>query len=416
MNILFLGFLYDDNDEIELLNNSTVGLQSASNKFQWNIVKGLDECLERPITVFSTLPAGTYPFQCKQLMIKTCNWHHAIGSYDIKIGYLNIFFLKQINRFFSFFVKIQNWLRSHHENRKIIIYSLYTPFLLVIGLIKRMFKNVHVSLIVPDLPFPYGIIITKNKIHWLMQFLDAKIKLKLLKSIDSFVLITEKMKEPLNIGEKPYVVLEGSVDSSEGESESGFTQVDHQENERKAVLYSGTLHYEFGIKTLLDAFSQIEQNDYELWLCGHGDAENEIKDLAIRDNRVKFFGFITQSDVQILQHRATALINPRQNIGRYTAYSFPSKTFEYMLSGTPVIMYRLDGISNEYDRYLHYVEGNDVLYLKNKILEVCEQSKVERDIFGAKAREFVMQNKNHKMQAKKIIDMIFENRINCSSE
>ena len=110
--------------------------------------------------------------------------------------------------------------------------------------------------------------------------------------------------------------------------------------------------------------------------------------------------------MQKLQQKATVLINPRNNDGEYTKYSFPSKTMEYMLSGKPVIMYKLDGVPDEYDSYLYYIGGNTADDIKKTILEVLNKSEKELESFGQKAAEFVSENKNSVVQAKRILTLL----------
>ena len=63
--------------------------------------------------------------------------------------------------------------------------------------------------------------------------------------------------------------------------------------------------------------------------------------------RIEFLGMLPRTDVLELQSKATILVNPRQPVGDFTKYSFPSKTIEYMASGTPLLMYKLPGIPEE---------------------------------------------------------------------
>ena len=99
-------------------------------------------------------------------------------------------------------------------------------------------------------------------------------------------------------------------------------------------------------------------------------------------------------------------MNPRSNEGEYTKYSFPSKTMDYLASGIPVVMYKLDGIPEEYDPYLYYIKGNSSEDIKNALVSILEKSWEERVEIGAAGREFVLNNKNAKHQAKKILDMM----------
>ena len=55
---------------------------------------------------------------------------------------------------------------------------------------------------------------------------------------------------------------------------------------------------------------------------------------------------------------------------RTIQYSFPSKTMEYLASGTPSIAYKLEGIPSEYYPFIIFPESNDVESLHNSILKV----------------------------------------------
>ena len=71
-----------------------------------------------------------------------------------------------------------------------------------------------------------------------------------------------------------------------------------------------------------------------------------------------------------------------------------------------MIGYKLDGIPDEYDRYILYVEDDSVEALSNKILEVCEMPQTQRYIHGYEAWKYVNDNKNEITQTKRIIEML----------
>jgi glycosyltransferase involved in cell wall biosynthesis len=404
MNVLFMGFLYDESIENELIVNSKHGLQGAANSFQWGLVEGLEQCLHKAVDLCTTLPVGTYPRHYKKLLIQGGKWNHRGGASDLEIGYVNLPLLKQYLRFNESINYIEKWLANHQcDNNVVILYSLYSPFLKAIEVIKKKYKeSIYICLVVPDLPLHYGIQSSLISVRGIIERFDGYKKLNMLNCVDSFVLLTEQMKEPLKIGSKPYVVIEGIA-----RSEVRCLR-DNHEDLKKSVLYTGTLNYEFGIANLLKAFEQIEGNYYELWICGSGEAEKEIIAMSKVDQRIKYFGYVSKKEIYELQQQATLLINPRTNEGEYTKYSFPSKTMEYMLSGKPVLMYKLDGIPDEYDQYLYYINGSEPKDIADRIMEICKQPQSELDDFGQKARKFVLENKNSEVQAKKIIDMLNE--------
>ena len=100
------------------------------------------------------------------------------------------------------------------------------------------------------------------------------------------------------------------------------------------------------------------------------------------------------------------LINTRNPEDEYTKYSFPSKTFEYIVSGTPFLTTRIAGIPEEYYKYLYVINDYSVASVKQKIEEVLAKPQSELDDFGQQARQFVLENKNSEIQAKKIIQYL----------
>jgi hypothetical protein len=55
-----------------------------------------------------------------------------------------------------------------------------------------------------------------------------------------------------------------------------------------------------------------------------------------------------------------------------------------MLSGRPVLVYKLDGISDEYDQYLYYINGNQLKDMANSIINIYESLKVSLIILEGK--------------------------------
>ena len=79
---------------------------------------------------------------------------------------------------------------------------------------------------------------------------------------------------------------------------------------------------------------------------------------------------------------------------------------EYLASGVPVVAYKLDGIPDEYDQFINYVPDNSIESLARILSEICEKPESWRKEMGARAREFVLQNKNSIIQTNKILALI----------
>lgn len=398
MKILFLGCLFQQSEEKEILQKSKIGLQNQINAFQWALINGLEHELKNNIDIVNVLPVGTYPKYYSRIFLKTKKWKHQKNANDLEIGSINLPIIKQITRIISCRIKIKKWIKENEgDDKVVIIYSTYLPFLYSI---KGLSSNIKSIIIVTDLPEFYDLTQSENILYKTIRSIYSKLTYNLLNNIDAFVVLTKYMLNRLSIADKPYVVIEGIVDSNIELENNMFKE------KNKIILYTGTLNFKFGIKNLLDAFDFIKNEQFELWICGRGEAEEEIKNRAKVDRRIKYLGYLTKNEIFQLQRKAKLLVNPRTNDGEYTKYSFPSKTMEYMLSGTPVLMYKLEGIPDEYDQYLYYIDGKKPNDIANAIINVCMKPQEELDSFGLESRDFVLNNKNCYKQANKIISLI----------
>jgi len=225
-----------------------------------------------------------------------------------------------------------------------------------------------------------------------------------MKRVDNFVLLTEHMKVPLQVGNRPYTILEGICSASTTKDVR-----DAGEGKEKIILYTGTLHERFGIGDLIKAFMKIPFKNFRLWVCGSGDQQEYVKRAEKEDERIKFWGYLTKQQISELQSMATVLVNPRKNNELYTKYSFPSKTVEYLSTGIPVVAYKLDGIPDEYDKYINYVNGDSIDDLTSVLISVCQLDVETRKEMGRKGADFVLREKNNVVQAKKVLDFINQN-------
>jgi len=396
MKIFFLGGLFPSDRKIEIAKNSISAVQNAANNLQWALIKGLDHYFEE-CKIISLPFVASYPFGYKQRKISSSQFSHKISSIDYCIGFYNYPIINLFSRYINARKALIKCISNNYHSDYLIIYAVHTPFLKAAVDIKKYNPNLKICLIVPDLPQ----FMTENKfpIYKLLKKIDYYYISQIIKKIDSFVLLTDSMALSLKISNKPWVRVEGIYEQTEN---NDFVS----KEEYKTILYTGTLEIRSGIINLLDAFTKIKNPNYRLWICGEGKGRTEIEKRAKVDCRIKYYGQLIRSDILTLQKKATVLINPRNSTGDYTKYSFPSKLMEYMASGTPCIIYRLEGIPEEYFEYCFVINSDTIEELKNTIIEVCEMSQSELNIFGSRASHFIQTNKNPKIQVKKIFTMI----------
>lgn len=404
MEYAFIGMMIPEEMSETVFNISKKNMQDAANALQWSLYNGLCQNLNSKITLINVLPLGSYPQYCETAFVKRSTFKTEYCDENINVGFCNIKLIRKYAQSKNLYRELKKWVKLSGEEKTLFVYTASAVFLKAVKKIKKKYPEIKVCDIIADLPAYVSLASNKTGIAKLYLEHSAKTSAKCLDAVDYFVLLTKQMADYLQI-KKPFCVMEGisTKDSYLKLSDARIT-----DSEKKIVFYSGTLHKKFGVMTLLSAFETIDDKDYVLQLCGVGDCEKEIERLAEQDKRIQFLGRVARNEVLELQKKATVLVNPRQNNEEFTKYSFPSKNLEYLSSGIPLVAYKLDGIPNEYDNYILYVEDDSIEALARRITEVCEMDSDERLTIGKKAKEFVLREKNQICQTRKILDLISE--------
>lgn len=244
--------------------------------------------------------------------------------------------------------------------------------------------------IVTDLPDMLGY----NRVY---RFLTNRV----IDRCSDYVLLTEMMNSRLNPAGKPHIVLEGHADISMREKTPSL--------EKKAAprvcLYAGSVCALYGLPELVEGFQKAAV-DARLRIYGPGDYVETLRTIARNDSRIEYGGMLLNSQVVEKEMEATLLVNPRPTNEEYVKYSFPSKTMEYMASGTPVLTTRLPGMPREYHPFVNFIEEETPHGIARALEAVLSRS--DEDLFaqGAAAREFVLSQRNNVVQAAKILDML----------
>ena len=399
MNILFVSLLYHPDDLSEVNALSSVGLQNQANGFQWAMIEGIQKnlCPGETISTLNALPVGTYPRQYRKLWLHSKSY----GKQFTEIGSINLPFCKQKQRQWSARWRIERWIEQSEKNRMLVLYSLYLPYLRAIAAVKERYSDLKTCIIVTDLPGGLGLASGRQGLLKKIEYKMGAESMRLASLMNGFILLTEQMAEPLHIQTKKRCIIEGLTAEYNVVPEAIKLL---PQDERPAVLYTGTLNRELGMGDLLQAFERLDA--YQLWICGNGDMADAIREAQKKHDNITYFGFVSQAQAIYLQSKAAVLINPRTNQGVYTRYSFPSKTMEYMRSGKPVLCCKLDGIPQEYNDYLTYYEPQNEIGIRIAIESMMQKPQKERDDIGRRAREFVLSKKNNIAQGERAVDLL----------
>lgn len=317
------------------------------------------------------------------------------------IGAVNISGIKQLCQRVSSRVLLKKWLKENrNEEKAVLIYSAYQPVSKSIVTLCKKYDKTKCYAIIPDLPRDMYKLTKVNPVKKALSKLYVLAAEKVQGSFDGYIYLTDAMKEVIN-PDVPYTVMEGIADVSTtkklqmADKAPGFV-----------VMYAGALNKKYGIGNLVEAFCKLNREDAQLWLFGSGDFRQEIEAYAAQDPRIRYFGRVSREEVLEYERKASVLANVRDDKDEFTKYSFPSKTIEYMLSGTPMLTTKLPGVPEEYFEHLYCVENNGVETLCKALEILGSKSAEELLAFGSDAQQFIMEEKNARMQAGKILRFV----------
>ena len=402
MDFLILSGVIDRTLKKEVDSRTKISPSAAADTFMWNMIEGIDANLGSPAALCNTPFVGTYPKYYRSLLIRSRKWKHAESADDEDIGFINLPVIKQIQRTIRIRRKTARWAAEKSGEQKVLLsITPYSPFLSGIKKAKRTNPGIITCAVVTDLPKFAILEQNRNPVKKLLVKLYSGITRRLSAYVDTFVLLTEQMKDPLGVGSRPYAVIEGFLNTEDQENLPGCEKF----RDKKVVLYSGSLTRRYGLPGFVEAFLQAGIPGCELWICGCGEMEAELGALSERNSKIRYIGNLDRAEVLKLQRQAALLVNPRTNQGEYTRYSFPSKTLEYMGSGTPMAGFRLDGIPDEYYDYMYVFEREQVSSMADKLREILSKDSAELERMGKRAKDFVTENKNCAVQAKKLLEL-----------
>ena len=348
MKTLFLCGIVEDSCLQECL-AKTKSFEFSANLFQKKMIEGFKEYGDN-FSVLSAPFIGSYPNA--SFLKKFRGFQNVKESYQY-VSFNNIWGIRNFSRARALKKAIRSFISLNDEEKLIVVYSPHTPFLEAAVYAKRKDPRIKICLVVPDLPQYMNLNAKVSLLYRIAKKIDIRRFNKLNRMVDSYMLLTEPMKEVLHVGNRPYFVAEGIVTDDElAEAEEKRAQYPKDPSVR-TVVYTGKLCERFGVKQLVDEFVQSPDPTWRLVLCGSGELAGYIKEVGRRDARICYQGQVPPEIAKAWMYRADVLVNPRPNNGEYTKYSFPSKTIEYLLTGNPIVAYLLDGMPTVYGDLLY---------------------------------------------------------------
>lgn len=304
---------------------------------------------------------------------------------------INIPILLQLSLFFGTFTHVRRACRLNKNNA--VVCDILNVSMVAAALLAAKLAGAKTVGIVTDLP---GFVKTRT------SGLISAITNFLLSQFSHYVLLTEQMNAVVNKKKRPYVVVEGQADIRMKERENDL----QHKTPGYLCMYAGSLNRANGIEILVAAFMEADISGAKLQIYGSGDYENQLKEMCKKNDNIKFDGAVSNEIVVEKQLKAALLVNPLPTNQEFTKYSFPSKTLECMVSGTPLLTTKLPGMPAEYYPYVYLLEDETVSGLKKALRDLLCKPVEELHEKGILAKAFILEQKNNIAQARKIVDMI----------
>ena len=371
----------------------------CAQKYHSLMMQGLSEHVDGNVFAVSALPTNRQ--WTKKVFFKKSADKEGKVLYSYS-GFINFPVLRQLSLYFCTLREIKKLLKK--DKSSIIVCDILNQSVAAAARRAGQKKKRPVVGIVTDVPGHY-VTDSKNKSSknpikkWKRNFNQ-----KNMSEYDAFLFLTEAMNEVVNRNNKPYIVIEGHSDIEMRKRENSL--------ENKAVpnviMYAGGVSKIYGLEMLVNAFRKINPDNWELHIYGKGDYDDELRQISEQDKKVKFFGIAPNSEIVKKQLRATLLVNPRPTHEDYVKYSFPSKTLECMVSGTPLITTDLPGMPKDYYDYVYIFDKETEEGFAETLGQITAYDKIELHRKGSLAKNFAIEEKNNVVQAKRFFEFLMK--------
>jgi glycosyltransferase involved in cell wall biosynthesis len=169
-----------------------------------------------------------------------------------------------------------------------------------------------------------------------------------------------------------------------------------------------SLAIESGVDNLIQGFAAMPERSARLWIFGRGTLATHVADAAKADDRIEYFGFVSDDEMARRLSQSSVLVVPRPVIERVSRFVFPSKLMEYVMASRPVAATEAAGIPHEYFEHLFSLgsgTSGDITAGLQGILATSPEERMRRAIA---AREFVCRSKNYILQGGRILSFLRE--------
>jgi len=379
-----------------------LGPSVAGNKMQVGLIKALFSFYHDRMSVLTEYPVAAWP-RSEVLYMGSGVIELTSGISARKVPFINVFILKQLTLIVSAFLHICKWAMTYRDETKVILCFNAFPYVaLPVQWVAKLFKFKTIC-VFADPPIE---VLNRGFIGRIAKRIEDVSTESSIKKFDGLVAVN-RHAVMVYAPDVSYIVVDCGFDLEDLRKVGcGNPRVIMGSDDCFRVVYSGAIVEYNGIKNLLEAAKQIKNKKFKLEIYGDGPLVQHVKDVSEEDPRIHYMGNVPNTEMMEIQQNASLLVNPRPVNEPISKFTFPSKIIEYMLSGTPIITTKLNGLTDEYLKYMFVFEDEAPESMAQAIDRVLNKDKTDLIQKATLAQEFVIKEKNWSVQSNKIIGFI----------
>lgn len=323
-----------------------------------------------------------------------------------EIEYYNFPYLKYRSISKSVYRELKSLLMKY-ENCTIMTVNSNSYISKPLFKLKKKF-NFKTSIYFSDMPFNLNK--TRNIFSLIFNKIDNYYRNKYLYYYDSCIGSIDRINE-IYFKNKPVIRIEPALDFTKYKEYSNNSAP----NKPYKIVYTGSLNDNYHIKEILNAFTLLPPY-YELFIYGKGKYEKLAKKFSNKYTNINFGGFLPFEEIAKIQCNSDILLSLMNSKLKISKYAVPSKVFDYLCTGVPIISTNVESLIDEVKPYLTFVKTEKGADIADSIKMVLEDSEIYRKkkILSLEGREYVLHECSWEHQKKKIKHFLGE--ITCAKE
>ena len=387
--IVFLGYVVKPEEA-----NRASGASVAGNKMQWNVVKNLSQHDDVQITCVTVSPLAAFPHD-KKIYYKHQEEQLLENVRSIKVGFCNLPVIKQFWQIFSVYRATKKVVKEMNADI-LFTFNLFPQVGIPMRWLKKKFPHLETVCLLADLPIDDNI--NRKGLSAILRSFFEKSTWKSMLTCEKYIVLNKHVIDEYLPG-KPYIVVDGGVDENDIKRYADSIEKDGEHN----ILFCGALTEYNGVLNLIEAMKLLNDTDIILDIYGGGYLEENVKAAAAKNPRIRYHGRVSNQEVMQKQRKAWLLINPRIVDDPIAKVTFPSKTFEYLLSGTPVLSTKLGAYGDEYTKCMFFSESDAPESFAYEIRKIMEMDNTVLSNKAQYAKNFVCTERSWRTQANRVL-------------